>query len=116
MRAEKVIAEKYKVGQWVKVIYQDSRFVMSHMVKPASKAYKKGECVVVRFVKSVKSFGITVQLDWKTFGTIELCEITDKIYANMLGKTQDRGLFAARVIDTDKKGRLMLSCRESVVD
>lgn len=98
------------------MIYSDSRFVVSHMIKPASKAYKKGEACVVRFVKSVRSFGITVQLDWKTFGTIELSEITDKVVSNMLGKAQERGLFAARVIDTDKKGRLMLSCRESVVD
>ena len=55
--------------------------------------------VVVRFVKAVKGFGITVQLNEKSFGVIELCEITDDITSNVAIESQKRGLFVARVID-----------------
>ena len=39
--------------------------------------------VVVRFVKVVQGFGVTVQLDSKTFGVIELSELTDDITQNV---------------------------------
>jgi ribosomal protein S1 len=105
---------KYKVGVTISVVYfPDGRFV-EHGIATVSKQlenkgfqeYKKGDRVMVRFVKSVKSFGITVQLNAKTFGNIELCEITDKLEPNMLTEIKERGIFLARVIDTDKKGRL----------
>ena len=35
--------------------------------------------MLVRFVKAVNGKGITVQLDDKTFGFIEICEITDDV-------------------------------------
>ena len=85
-QAEQVIRKKYRVGQVIKVVYTDSRFVLADMKQSASKKnYKKGDLVVARFIKSAKSFGITVQVDWKNFGTIELCEITDRVMSNMLG-------------------------------
>jgi len=105
---------RYRVGVTVSVVYfPDGRFV-EHGIATVSKQlenkgrreYKKGDRVMVRFVKSVKSYGITVQLDAKTFGNIELCEITDKLEPNMLTEIKERGIFLARVIDTDKKGRL----------
>lgn len=61
--------------------------------------YQKGDLVVARFVKSVQGFGVTVQLDDKTFGMIELCELTDDITSNVALECQKQGLFVARVID-----------------
>ena len=55
--------------------------------------------MVVRFVKAVKGFGVTVQLNEKTFGMIELCELTDDITSNVAIECQKRGVFVARVID-----------------
>jgi predicted RNA-binding protein with RPS1 domain len=55
-------------------------------------------------------------MDQKTFGSIQLCEITDNNISNMLTEYQQRGIFLARVVDTDKKGRLQLSARESVTN
>ena len=59
----------------------------------------------MRFVKAVKGFGVTVQLDEKTFGVVELCELTDDITPNVAIDSQSKGLFLARIIDKDKKGR-----------
>ena len=72
----------------------------------AKKSYEKGDLAVVRFVKVVKGYGVTVQLDSKTFGVIELSELTDDITQNVSLEAQKRGIFIARVIDQDKKGRL----------
>ena len=47
---------------------------------------------------------------------IELCELSDDITQNVALEAQKQGIFVARVIDTDKKGRLQLSARESVLD
>ena len=62
--------------------------------------------VIVRFVKAINGFGVTVQLDDKTFGTIEVCEITDDITTNVVSMIKEKGLLKARVIDHDKNGRL----------
>lgn len=75
-----------------------------------------GSLVVCRFVKSVPGIGVTVQLNDKTFGMIELCELTDEVAANVTQSASDKGIFPARIIGTDKKGRYQLSSRESVVD
>lgn len=72
--------------------------------------------VVVRFVKATGSFGVTVQLNEKTYGAIELCELTDDVVGNVAGMARERNVFLARVIDSDKKGRLQLSSRATVVD
>ena len=72
--------------------------------------------MLVRFVKAVRGFGVTVQLDEKTFGVVELCELTDDITPNVAMEAQTKGLFLARIIDKDKKGRWQLSARESVLD
>ena len=53
----------------------------------------------MRYVKEVKGYGVTVQLDSKTFGVIELSELTDDITQNVSLEAQKRGIFIARVID-----------------
>ena len=45
----------------------------------AKKTFERGDLAVVRFVKVVPGYGVTVQLDSKTFGVIELSELTDDI-------------------------------------
>jgi predicted RNA-binding protein with RPS1 domain len=57
-----------------------------------------------------------VQLDEKTFGMIETCELTDEVASNTTKSFSDKGIFLARIIGTDKKGRFQLSSRESVLD
>ena len=52
----------------------------------------------------------------KTFGFVEICEITDEISGNVFKHLQKKMIFAARVIDHDKNGKMQLSTRESVVD
>ena len=42
----------------------------------------------MRFVKAVRGYGVTVQLDTKTFGVIELCELTDDITQNVALEAQ----------------------------
>ena len=67
-------------------------------------------------MKSNAAYGITVQISEKNFGNIEMCELSDEITSNLFGQFKEKGIFLARVIDTEKKGRLMLSSRESVVN
>lgn len=57
-----------------------------------------------------------MQLDEKTFGNIELAEITDEVSSNVILFAKEKSVFLARVIDQDKKGKLMLSARQSIVD
>lgn len=57
-------------------------------------------------MKALQGFGVTVQLDEKTFGMIELCELTDEVVANVTRSIADRGVFLSRIIGNDKKGRL----------
>jgi len=42
---------------------------------------------------------------------IELCELSDEIQGCIAKHMKQKNLFLARVVDTDKKGRLMLSAR-----
>lgn len=67
-------------------------------------------------MKHIKGRGVTVQIADNIFGFIEACEITDEISGNVVKNLADRSIFAARVIDLDKNGKLQLSTRESVLD
>lgn len=109
-----VLANKYQVGTFVTVTYKNGRFYQNVPNKVHN--FTKGDLAIVRFVKAVSGYGVTVQLSEKTFGMIELCELTDEVTSNVTQLFQNKGVFVARVIDTDKKGRLMLSARDSVVD
>ena len=60
--------------------------------------------------------GVTVQVGDGLFGFIEMCEITDEISGNVFKYLAQKSIFAARVIDLDKNGKLQLSARDSVVD
>lgn len=102
------ITAHFKVGQRISLTYSQGKFLNSKATgkTAANKSYEKGDLAVVRFVKAVKGYGVTVQLDQKTFGVIELCELTDDITQNVALEAQKQGVFIARVIDTDKKGRL----------
>lgn len=99
----KFLSKKYKVGKTISLTHNQGKFFPTD--KEAKTTYEKGDLVVVRFVKSI-GFGVSVQLDEKTFGLIELCELTDEVTANVAAFFSEKGLFIARVIDTDKKGRL----------
>ena len=46
--------------------------------------------VTARFVKVVKGRGVTVQVDEKAFGFIEMCEITDLLAGNVFKLLQDK--------------------------
>lgn len=81
-----------------------------------SKTKKRGDLVTARYVKHIKGRGVTVQIHEGVFGFIEACEITDEISGNVVKNLADRSIFAARVIDLDKNGKLQLCTRESVVD
>ena len=77
-----LIAKTFKSGQKIKLIYSNGKFRCEE-VPVQTEQHKKGDLVLVRFVKAVKGFGVTVQLDEKTFGVIELCELTDDITSNV---------------------------------
>lgn len=79
------------------------------------KTLKRGDLCVARYVKVQTGYGVTVQLNHHTFGIIEICELSDDIQGCIYKTMKARQLFVARVIDTDKKGRLMLSARDSVI-
>lgn len=97
----------------ISLTYQHGKFSVGDK---ATTSYEKGDIVVVRFVKAIKGYGITVQLDQKTFGSIEFCELSDDITSNVALEAQSQGIFVARVIDHDKKGRLQLSARASILE
>ena len=82
-----------KKGKKVRLIHRNGQFILSSLAQAQAKSgqvagkkrvYQKGDLVVARFVKAVKGFGITVQLDEKTFGLIEVSEITDDITTNVV--------------------------------
>jgi len=81
----------------------------SLLEKPITKnksGHKKGELVTARYVKHVAGRGVTVQISDGIFGFIEMCEITDEISGNVIKYLSEKSIFAARVIDTDKHGKL----------
>lgn len=100
--AAKALGKKYKIGQRVALVFKQGRFVPVDAKKPV---FEIGTLVIARYVKTLQGFGVTVQLDEKTFGMIELCELTDEVVANVARSVADRGVFLARIIGTDKKGR-----------
>ena len=91
IQAEKIpsignyIAKRFKLGQRIPLTYMNGKFVYkaTDSASFAKKSYEKGDLAVVRFVKVVKGYGVTVQLDSKTFGVIELSELTDDITQNV---------------------------------
>jgi len=102
---------QYKIGSLISVYYTNGKCT----TKKEQPEFKKGDLVPVRFVKSNVAYGMTVQLSEKHFGNIEMCELSDEITSNLIGQFKQKSIFLARVIDTDKKGRLMLSSRDSVI-
>lgn len=80
------------------------------------KTFKRGQIIAARYVKLIKGRGVTVQVNSKTFGFIEVSEITDDISGNVFKYLQKKAVFAARVIDHDKNGKIQLCTRESVID
>lgn len=67
-------------------------------------------------MKIVKGRGVTVQISENLFAFVEISEITDDITGNVFKHLSKKMIFAARVIDHDKNGKIQLSTRESVVD
>jgi len=104
------MSKKYSVGQSISVTYigggQFSLLEKQTDVKDKSSEYKKGDLVTARFVKHIKGRGVTVQIADGLFGFIEMCEITDEISGNVIKYLADKSVFAARVIDLDKNGRV----------
>jgi len=80
------IAKQFKTGDRLTLTHSNGVFKAQGV--DLVKQHKKGELVVVRFVKAIKGFGVTVQLDQKTFGSIELSEITDDITGNVALEAQ----------------------------
>ena len=112
-----VFAERnFKIGQKINVTFLgNGQFSMQDNTAD-QKTFKRGQLVIARYVKLVKGRGITVQINSSTFGFIEVCEITDDISGNVFKFLQKKSVFAARVIDHDKNGKIQLSTRESVID
>ena len=92
IQAEKIpsiadfITKRFKMGQRISLTYLNGKFICQDEsasqaggATPGKKSYERGDLVVVRFVKVVQGYGVTVQLDSKTFGVIELSELTDDI-------------------------------------
>lgn len=77
------IAKRFRVGQRIPLTYSGGKFTFQGAGSSGKKSYEKGDLAVVRYVKEVKGYGVTVQLDSKTFGVIELCELTDDITQNV---------------------------------
>lgn len=57
------VTSNFKIGQRILLTHTQGRFIHSQSAKKESNSYEKGELVVVRFVKYLKGFGVTVQLD-----------------------------------------------------
>lgn len=108
----------YFVGQTISVTYagRGQFSLLEKLITKNKSGYKKGELVTARYVKHVAGRGVTVQISDGIFGFIEMCEITDEISGNVIKYLSEKSIFAARVIDTDKHGKLQLSTRESVLD
>ena len=81
------INSRFKTGQRIALTYMNNKFIYtgaeSTVASGEKKSYEKGDLVVARFVKVNKGYGVTVQLDAKTFGVIELCELSDDITQNV---------------------------------
>ena len=55
------IASRFQVGKRVTLVYNNGRFQSEDQSKPDGKStHEKGQLCVVRFVKAIKGFGITV--------------------------------------------------------
>ncbi len=107
------IMSQYKVGSPIEVVYRNGQFFS--LKSSVERLPKKGDLCVARYVKVSPGYGVTVQLNSNTFGVIEICELSDDIVGNLTKQMKAKNLFLARVIDSDKKGRLMLSSRDSVI-
>ena len=109
------ILSQYKEGNMLTVYFRQGNFSL-HLNDPSQKQLKRGDLCVARYVKIQPGYGITVQMNRHSFGMIELSELTDEIQGSIAKFMKQKNFFLARVIDTDKKGRLMLSARESVIE
>lgn len=109
------ILQKYKEGHLLTVYHKQGLF-STLLHDPSQKQLKRGDLCVARYVKVQPGYGITVQMSRHQFGMIELCELSDELQGSIVKHMKQKNYFAARVIDTDKKGRLMLSARESVIE
>lgn len=107
------VLSQFKPGTKLDLTYKNGQFCLPGTA--SERSFKKGDLCVARYVKVQPGYGVTVQLNSSTFGVIEICELSDDIAGNLTKQMKAKNLFLARVIDTDKKGRLMLSSRESVV-
>jgi len=45
-----------------------------------------------------------------------MSEVTDQFVGNVFSYVQKKNVFVARIIDTDKNGKLQVSSRESIID
>lgn len=106
---------KYSVGQQVEVTYLEKN-QFSLLKNTGKQNRKRGDLVTVRYVNSVKGKGMTVQIDSKTYGFLEMSEVTDQFVGNVFSYVQKKNVFVARIIDTDKNGKLQVSSRESIID
>ena len=98
---------KFKTGQKVDVTFRKGQF---YLYQPPS-SFKRGDLCLARYVKQQQGNGCTVQLTRDCYGSIQYCEITDEILGGVCTWLKTKGVFLARVIDTDKNGRPKLSSR-----
>lgn len=71
------------MGQRISLVHNNGKLRVHQEGVESKVSFEKGDLAVVRFVKAIKGYGVTVQLNEKTFGVIELCEMTDDITANV---------------------------------
>jgi predicted RNA-binding protein with RPS1 domain len=107
----KNLLAKFKPGQRIEVTFRKGQF---YLYQPPSN-FKRGDLCIARYVKQQQGHGCTVQLTRDCFGSIQYCEITDEILGAQCSWLKTKGVFLARVIDTDKNGRPRLSTRQSVL-
>ena len=101
------MSKKYSVGKSIQATYiGKGQFSLLEKKTGAKDEHKRGDLVTARYVKHLKGRGVTVQIGDDQYGFIEACEITDEISGNVVKNLLDRGIFAARVIDFDKNGKM----------
>jgi predicted RNA-binding protein with RPS1 domain len=96
----------------------DLTFVNPGKKMKLNKSAQVGELVLCRFVAKQGSRGVTVQINERSFGFIDITEISDDFIGgtDCLNLAKELGVFTARVISmNDKNGKPDLSMRNSVL-
>ena len=77
---------------------------------------KMGKLIICRYITSKEGCGVSVQINEKQGGIIDITEISDEFGAKPFDELKKKGVFTARVLEIIKETKIILTARKSLLD